>query len=555
MIQFYEKYNSCDIILDSPITDDDIEMLKVLFNREYNKINITFGIIYTIKRSLTLLLYKEIFHNNKNIRITTHKSKLTKYFHRLGFDAVFISLLKDDLVKTDEIEVILIGGSADSSSKILNVVKNISLDSLSLIIVQHIKPNIKGMFDKILQNYTEYKVSYAKNGERVKKGRIYLASKDRHLEVNKGFFKLTSDAKQNYSRPSISVSYASFSTYYKEKLLIIQECGYAYDGVDKLHMLKDNNSIIVLQDPSECEAISMVESALSLKIHNYVLKEKEIVMYINIIDKHLTQQEWILFLLDEIFNQYNYDFRLYKIDMVTRRVNVFMIKHDINNIRDAIALILFNHSAFKAFFLDLSINVTEFFRNPHSFENIKKFINIVYKNSKHIKIWSAGCSSGKEAYSLAMVLDSIGKLDKSIIYATDFNSVILEDAKAGIYSNTAFDVLKRNLAMSPENNYIENYIVKYDNFMLIKEKIVEKVLFLQHNLATDSSFNEFDIIICKNVIIYFNEDLQNRVFSLIYDSLRFGGYLVLGESETLSLEFLDKFSIVSLKSKIYKKVA
>jgi chemotaxis protein methyltransferase CheR len=293
----------------------------------------------------------------------------------------------------------------------------------------------------------------------------------------------------------------------------------------------------------------------TLKRSHLTIQEKDKSLYKKILNSEMSSSEWFSFLLDEVEKRYSYDFRLYKLDMVKRRVEIFLIKYDIATLKDAVPLILFEKSLFEALFFEISINVTEFFRNPVSFYHIKNFIDSTYKNSNYLKIWSVGCSSGEEAYSLAMLLDDAKKLDKSLIYATDFNRVVLENAKSAIYSNSGYNKLYKNLLTIDKENYIEKYIIKYDNFFTISEKIRKKVLFLEHNLIIDTSFNEFDIIICKNVLIYFDETLQRRVFTLIYDSLRFGGHLILGESERLSFELIDKFHVVNSQSKIYKKVA
>ena len=240
--------------------------------------------------------------------------------------------------------------------------------------------------------------------------------------------------------------------------------------------------------------------------------------------------------------------------MVSRRIGIFMLKHDIKHIKDAVVTILFNSSAFKGFFLELSINVTELFRKPESFKNSVKLLNKYHKNSHALKVWSAGCSSGEEVYSLSILLDSLGLLGKSLIYATDFNSVVLNEAKNGLYSSESYEEAEINFAQTGIETELGKYITTNKHFININENIKSKILFFQHNLIEDSSFNEFDIIICKNVIIYFDDNLQKKVFQLFYDSLKFGGYLVLGESEYLSPSFVDKFEQSCINCKAFKKV-
>ena len=555
MLKFFDKSSSCHIVIEQQITTNDIEMLEVLLQKNYTSWDIEFGIIFNVGVEILNLLYKEIFENHKQIFIFTHKDKLHRYFKRLGFNTKFESLLKKDIINIDTVEIILIGGSADSSTKIIEIIKNTTLDNLALVIVQHVKMDKSGIFDEILQRYTKHKVSYAKNGEKIKKSSIYIAPNNKHLKVKDGCFLLSDDDKYNFSKPSVSVSYLSFSSYYKDKLLAIQECGYASDGVDKLKFLKRNNSKLIIQDIDECEAKPMIQNALNLSVEDYVLNLKNIIIYLNLVDKKISKDDWIEYLLEMIYEKYSYDFRLYYRDMVNRRLGVFMINHRIKSIKDAIGVILFNSSAFKVFFLELSINVTELFRKPKSFQQMVQFLNMYYKKSHNIKLWSAGCSSGEEVYSTAIILDSLGLLDKSIIYATDFNNVILEEAKNGAFSNELYQLAKENFAKIGLNTNLDSYFIKNKNYLLIDEKIKKKTLFFEHNLTTDSSFNEFDIIICKNVIIYFDKDLQKKVFQLFYDSLKFGGHLVLGESESMIGFLANKFEQCSDDCKIFKKVA
>jgi len=448
----------------------------------------------------------------------------------------------------------LIGGSADSSKKIVEIVQDINLERLTLIIVQHVHSDHVGIFDKLLREHTNYEISYAQDKQLIKKEHIYLARRDYHLEVINGRFHLNSTQKYNNARPSISISYESFSNYYKEKLLVIQECGYANDGVDKLEVLKKNTSKIIIQKVQECEAKSMPQKALHVELHDYSLDLKNITYLMYFLNIY-NEEKLLQYLKQIIVEKYAYDFRLYSPDMFKRRLRIFMLKHDIKSMKNAVGIILFNRSAFKDLFLEVSINVTDFFRNPESFLDMKKLLSISCKNTKNLKIWSAGCSSGEEPYSLAILLDMIGFLDKSIIYATDFNDVILKEAKSAIYPMKKYNEAKKSFLQLEIDKNFDDYIEKYDDFIIINEKIRKKVLFFQHNLVSDSSFNEFDIIICKNVMIYFSDDLQEKVFELFYKSLRYGGYLILGESENLSLKYVDKFKEYSHNLKIFKKVA
>ena len=554
MLQFFEGNHRCKILLEYPLEDNDTEALKSLFKKDYTHWIVEFGRIYNVKSTMVQLLYREIFINKKNISIITHKLKLNRYLHKLGLKTKFVSLLKDYVTKTSEIKVELKGGSADSSPKIVKIVQNTTLKNIALVVVQHVDETKVGIFDEILQRFTKNKVIYPKDGEKLHSGCIYIAPNNKHLKIENGYFKLSDEEKYNYSKPSVSLSYESFSSYYKESLLVVQECGYAADGVDKLEFLRQMGSKLIIQDKDECEAKPMVNNALALNQHHYVFKQDDIIAYLNFIDAKLGDVELIEYFLKMIYARYGYDFQLYNPEMIKRRIESFMINNRVKNIHDAVSVILFNRSMFKSFFLEVSINVTEFFRNPDSFKDIVKFLKKEYTHKYNIKVWSAGCSNGKESYSVGIILKHLGLLDKSIIYATDFNSVVIDEAKNALYSNEAYLLGMKNFDAIGLDDTLNNYVVKNENFITIDKSIQEKTLFFQHNLVEDSSFNEFDIIICKNVIIYFNQELQEKVFGLFYDSLKFGGHLVLGKSESIHSAFIDKFEKFSNDCKIYKKV-
>ena len=552
MLRFFERFGSCDIIINQPIVEYDIRILDGLLNREYISFTIEFRRVYNVNTEIIKLLHTNLL-KNKKIKLVTNKYKLNRYFHQLGFNAIFKSLINEEVVDIDNIDIVLIGGSADSSPKIKDIVKNTELDNLTLILVQHVEPDKKGIFDEILQSTTRHRVSYAKDGQKIQKGRVYIAPNDKHLKVNNGFFVLSDEEIYNFSRPSVSISYESFSSFYKERLLVIQECGYAQDGVDKLELLKSNSSKLIIQNKDDCEARPMITNALALHVEDYIFNVENIILFIDLINKN--EDSLFDFLLDMIFKKYGHDFKEYHRDLIKRRLAIFMLMHNIKTLKDAVGIILFNKVAFKSFFLEVSINVTEFFRHPILIKNSIDIVVKSYKNIKHLKIWSAGCSSGEEVYSTLILLKNLNMYEKSTIYATDFNEVILEEAKNGIFSKEVYTLAKENFAKLELDDDLDNYFEIYDNFVIANENIRKKILFFQHNLVTDGSFNEFDIIICKNVVIYFNEKLQERVFKLFYDSLKFGGFLILGKSEIINQKYSSKFQECSSGYKIFKKVA
>ncbi|WP_373035279.1 CheR family methyltransferase [Sulfurimonas sp.] len=556
MLKFIRLERECKIAISSSVSDNEIIELQELLNEDFYLYTIHFTYIYNIPTGLIELLYKHIEILKKNVNIVVNKSRLSKYLNYIGFKGLFISELKDRECKNPNINVIAIGGSANSSEKFIEILSNIDTKEFAIFIIQHINPKMNGVFDEILSNYVKSDICYAANGMKVEKGHIYLAEKNKHMKVKNSQIYLDEESFVNAARPSISVSFNSLSNEYKDNLLVILSCGHSNDGVDSLQNLRKNNSVIIVQDPDSCEADSIPTQAKKAKFYDFIFDTKDIASYIRCMSLHFdTHDEWIKYLLDEIYVRYEYDFRLYQLDSVKRRVEQFMIKHRIKNIKSFVILVLFNKSAFKSLFMDLSINVTEFFRRV---EDSKKMIDVINKEHKHcynIKIWSAGCSSGEEVYSMAIILNELGLLEKSLIYATDFNPVIIEEAKNAIYSLESFNKAKKAYEQLHFKLPLEEYFEINKRFVKVKENLKHNVLFFVHNLQRDSVFNEFDMIECKNVMIYFDDKLKQSVFKIFYDSLKFGGHLFLGPNEILPVSFDNRFKQSEDGSKIYKKVA
>ena len=171
-----------------------------------------------------------------------------------------------------------------------------------------------------------------------------------------------------------------------------------------------------------------------------------------------------------------------------------------------------------------------------------------------IKVWSAGCSVAEEAYSVAMMLKEQGCLHKSLIYATDVNRTTLKQAKNGLFGEAEMEEAK-NAAKEVCTIEIEECFERIDTFYALREEIRDKTVLFRHDLLRDGCFNEFDVILCRNVLIYFEESFQERVFELLYDSLSFGGVLMMGVGDSLPNRYANRFQTLQSGLKIYRKVA
>jgi len=272
-------------------------------------------------------------------------------------------------------------------------------------------------------------------------------------------------------------------------------------------------------------------------------------------EEHDIQNIELDLLLQGIYMRYGYDYRNYAKASLRRRVRHRMQQDGILSISQLQQRVLYDPEYFDLLFLDLSINVTEMFRDPSFYLAIRTHVVKELSESTFLKIWHAGCSTGEEVYSMAILLKEEGLYERAQIYATDMNQVVLQKAKAGIYPINRQQFYTANYQKAGGlESFSEYYSAHYDH-VAIDKSLREHVLFSDHNLATDGVFGEMNMIICRNVLIYFNRELQNRVLGLFYESLCEGGFLCLGSKESIRFsEYSKYFEDVVREEKIYRKL-
>lgn len=262
----------------------------------------------------------------------------------------------------------------------------------------------------------------------------------------------------------------------------------------------------------------------------------------------------ITLFLEAIFNKYGYDFRNYSKAHVKRRLINRMNTSKLESISQMQHQVLHEPGFFELILRDLSINVTEMFRDPSFYLALRREVIPLLKTYPYLKIWHAGCSTGEEVYSFAIVLKEEGLYDRVQIYATDFNTNVLDTAKKGIYPINRIKDFTANYQQAGGKQSFSDYYMADYNSVIFNQSLKKNIVFAEHNLVTDSVFAEVNIIICRNVLIYFNRELQNKVFNLFSDSLINGGFLCLGSKETLQFSSqTDAFETINNHEKLYKK--
>jgi chemotaxis protein methyltransferase CheR len=260
-------------------------------------------------------------------------------------------------------------------------------------------------------------------------------------------------------------------------------------------------------------------------------------------------------LLTTIQSKYGYDFSGYATASLLRRTNRFIINKHIKNMAELEYKVLNSDIFFENFLQELTVNVTELFRDPAFFKALHTDVVPGLKTFPHIKIWDAGCSTGEELYSLAIMLQEEELYRKTKLYATDINQKVLWQAKEGIYPIALMrDYTNSYFAAGGKKSLSDYYTARYER-AVFDESLKKNVVFSVHNLAADGSFNEFNLIVCRNVLIYFKKELQDKVIKLFLDSLCMFGYLALGNKESLLLSaYQDCFEVVNRKEKIYRRI-
>ncbi|NIG54221.1 protein-glutamate O-methyltransferase CheR [Chitinophaga sp. Cy-1792] len=255
-----------------------------------------------------------------------------------------------------------------------------------------------------------------------------------------------------------------------------------------------------------------------------------------------------------IQQQYGYDFQNYATASLKRRFIRFIGHMRLNSLDELKLMLMIDQEFFRKMIEFITVNVTEMFRDPAFYRKLREDVLPRLATYPIIKIWHAGCATGEEVFSMAILLQEAGLLERSRLYATDMNAANLERANAGIVpSRWMKDYTHNYIQAGGRHDFSDYYTARYDS-AIINPGLRKNIIFFQHNLVTDHAFNEFQLICCRNVFIYFNKVLQERVVSLFYDSLAPRGYLALGIKESLLFSKQRKnFEVIDAVNKIFRR--
>jgi chemotaxis protein methyltransferase CheR len=259
--------------------------------------------------------------------------------------------------------------------------------------------------------------------------------------------------------------------------------------------------------------------------------------------------------LNAILERHGYDFRDYARPTLDRRILAFMQNEGIRSFGEFRVRVLSGNGCMRRLLQAMSVRVTAMFRDPGFYRAFRREVVPMLRTYPFIRIWHAGCSSGQEVYSMAILMAEEGLYDRCRIYATDMDESALRKAREGIYSpGHARRYTADYLRSGGRGVFSDYYTAKYDS-VIINSSLRRNIVFGQHNLVTDGSFNEFQVVLCRNVLIFFNARLQERVLGLIHQSLGMFGYLGLGWREAVGLgAFEDRFQVIDSENRFFRKI-
>ena len=464
--------------------------------------------------------------------------------------------------------IVGIGASAGGLEALEQFFGNVPVNSgLAFVVIQHLDPNHVGIMPELLQRTTPMKVLQVTDNLQVKPNHVYVIPPNRSMSVLNGHLFLFEPIELRGLRLPIDYFFRSLAADQHENSIGIILSGMGSDGSLGLKAIKEKNGIVAVQDPANAKFDGMPNSAINAVVVDILAPAKElpekliallklspsIVQKTEIDDKSKGNLEKIVILLRA---QTGHDFSLYKKNTLFRRIERRMNVHQLDRISHYVRFLQQNPKELEILFKELLIGVTNFFRDAAVWEKLKENVLPALFNeapNRHVfRAWITGCSTGEEAYSLAIVFKEAYekvKKDKNFtlqVFATDIDSDAIELGRKGIFSaNIVADV-------SPER--LSQFFVKDENGFRVNTSIREMVVFAPHNVINDPPFTKLDMLFCRNLLIYMEAELQKKLMNLFHYSLIAGGVMVLGSAETENSQN-NMFSAIDAKLKVYKRSA
>lgn len=463
--------------------------------------------------------------------------------------------------------IVGIGASAGGLEAFEQFFNNMPPDNgMAFVLVQHLDPTHKSILTDLIRSYTRMSVTEVKDGMKVEPNTVYVIPPNSDMAIMNGLLHLMYPSAARGLRQPIDFFFRSLSEDRKETGICIVLSGSGTEGTQGLKEIKGQGGMVMVQDPSTAKYDGMPRSAIGTGLVDFVLPPAKMPEQLMAYVRHpFTKQpskasetepgapdslQKILFM---IRSRTGHDFSYYKQSTIVRRVERRMAIHEMANLSDYLRHLQAYPDEIHILFKELSIGVTNFFRDKEAFDHLtKKVIPIICKGkgeeNNGVRVWVPGCSTGEEAYSLAMLFREHIEQTKSDvkvqIFATDIDNSAIETARAGLYPH--------GIVADVHEDRLRHFFSREDGTYRVKKDVRDVVVFAVQNLITDPPFSKIDLISCRNLLIYMGSELQKRILPIFHYSLAKGGFLFLGTAETIG-EFSDLFTAVDRKWKIFRR--
>jgi two-component system CheB/CheR fusion protein len=461
--------------------------------------------------------------------------------------------------------VVGIGASAGGLEPVKRLLRALPADTgMAFVLIQHLDPTHSSMLTEILSRATSMPVSEVTDRMAVEPNRVYVIPPGTDMEIQQGILRLSPRSETRGQHRAIDHFLRSLAEDKGDKTIGVILSGSSSDGTLGLEAIKAEGGITFAQD-NTAQHESMPHSAIAAGCVDFVLPADEIAREIARISRHpyvapgaeadaegAAREPNLDRVLEQLRFATGVDFSNYKRNTLYRRVTRRAVLHKMEGLGDYVRFLQSNPTEVEALYQDILISVTSFFRNPEAFEVLKSkvFPRLTQERSRHepVRIWVLGCSTGEEAYSTAIALaefaEASGRQIPLQVFATDLNGAAIEKARAGIYSKTVTQ------DVTPER--LRRFFVERDGSYRITKPIRDACVFARHNVLSEPPFSRIDLISCRNLLIYLEPSLQQRVLAILHYALQPKGFLWLGSSETIGA-YRDFFEVEDTRHKIYVK--
>lgn len=470
--------------------------------------------------------------------------------------------------------IVGIGASAGGLEAIGELLSNLPPDTgMAFVLVQHLDPTHESRIDEILARKTLMPVAEIKNNVSVKSNHVYVIPPNSSLKILHGVFKVLPRVESKGMHLPIDLFFTSLAKDQASKCIGIILSGTASDGSYGLAAIKSEGGLTIAQDPTTAKYDGMPRNAIETGVVDLVLSPKQMGAELARIAKHpfivgkapdltLPSHDLVKHEVEDYFGKIlrllhtkcRVDFSHYKRSTLNRRISRRMLLMKKKNLKEYLEYLETNTDEIKYLFDDILINVTNFFRDPNAYAELKtKIFPEIMKNREAdspIRIWVVGCATGEEAYSVIMsLLEYLGKTTPSIkpiqVFATDISEPAIQKARAGIYPES----ISKNVS----KERLQRFFVKTETGYRIKNFIREMCLFSWHDVTSDPPYAKLDLICCRNLLIYFDQTLQEHVLPIFHYALKPNGFLWLGPSESIGKLLPSLFTIIDKKNKLFSR--